>query len=144
MNPQALTILAERFGHDNEISLATIDGNRPAVRTVNGYYEDGAFYVVTYALSGKMRQLATNPNAAISGEWFTAHGIGENIGHPCDQKNAELMAKLRSVFAEWYDNGHTDESDPNTCILRVRLTDAVIFSNGTKYVLEFTEGGTQK
>jgi general stress protein 26 len=140
MNPQALTILTERFGHDNTISLATIDGSRPAVRTVNSYYEDGAFYVVTYALSGKMKQLALNPSAAISGEWFTAHGIGENIGHPRDEKNAELMSKLRAVFAEWYNNGHTDESDPNTCILRVRLTDAVLFSNGTKYELDFTEG----
>jgi uncharacterized pyridoxamine 5'-phosphate oxidase family protein len=68
MNPHALKILAERFGHDNAISLATIDGDRPAVRTVNSYYEDGSFYMVTYALSNKMKQLAINPNAAISGE----------------------------------------------------------------------------
>lgn len=141
MNTQALAILAERFGHDNTISLATIDGNRPAVRTVNGYYEDDSFYVVTYALSNKMRQIAINPNAAISGEWFTAHGIGENIGHPRDEKNVELMAKLREVFAAWYTNGHTDESDPNTCILRLRLTDAVLFNHGAKYEIDFSEGG---
>jgi general stress protein 26 len=52
------------------------------------------------------------------------------------------MAKLRAVFAEWYNNGHTDESDPNTCILRIRLTDAVIFSNGTKYEIENFDTGT--
>jgi general stress protein 26 len=47
------------------------------------------------------------------------------------------MQKLRAVFAAWYTNGHTDENDPNTCILRVRLTDAVLFSHGTKYEMDF-------
>lgn len=42
IDPKALEIMAERFGHDTLISLATIGGNRPAVRTVNSYYENGA------------------------------------------------------------------------------------------------------
>jgi general stress protein 26 len=137
MNTTALELLTERFGHDTLISVATIDGNRPAVRIVNAYYEDGAFYVVTYSLSNKMKQLQVNPNIALCGEWFTAHGTGDNLGHPRDEKNASLMAKLREVFSAWYTNGHTDENDPNTCILRVRLADAVLFSHGTKYEIDF-------
>ena len=141
IDPKALEIMVERFGHDTLISLATIDGNRPAVRTVNSYYEDGAFYTVTYALSNKMMQIKDNPVVAICGEWFTAHGIGENLGYVREERNAEIMLKLRTVFAEWYDNGHTNENDPNTCLLRVRLTDVVLFSHGTKYELDFTTGG---
>ena len=137
-DPQALSILNERFGHDTLLSVATMDGNRPAVRIVDSFYEDGVFYTVTYALSNKMSQIKSNPQVAVCGEWFTAHGIGENIGHPRDERNIDIMDKLRVVFAEWYDNGHTDESDPNTCILRVRLTDGVLFSNGTKYEIDFT------
>jgi general stress protein 26 len=135
----ALALMDERFGHDTLLSVATIDGNRPAVRTVNAYYEDGAFYVVTYALSGKMKQITKNANVAVCGEWFTAHGIGENLGHVLAPENAEMMSKLRAAFVEWYTNGHTDESDPNTCILRVRLTDAVLFSHGTKYEMDFAK-----
>lgn len=107
IDPKALEIMVERFGHDTLISLATIDGNRPAVRTVNSYYEDGAFYTVTYALSNKMKQIKDSPVVAICGEWFTAHGIGENLGYVREERNSEIMAKLRTVFAEWYDNGHT-------------------------------------
>lgn len=138
ITPQALLIMNERFGHDTLISVATIDGERPSVRTVNGYYEDGSFYAVTHALSNKMKQMQSNPEVAICGEWFTAHGIGENLGYVRDEKNAEIMSKLRAVFAQWYDNGHTDENDPNTCILRIRLTDGVLFSNGTRYDIDFT------
>ncbi len=133
----AMRILTERFGRDTLISLATVEGNRPTVRIVNGYYEDGSFYVVTHALSGKMRQIKSTPEVAVCGEWFTAHGIGENIGHPCDQHNTALMTRLREVFTAWYSNGHTDESDPNTCILRVRLTDGVLMSHGTRYEMDF-------
>lgn len=135
---EALKIINERFGHDTFISLATIDGSRPAVRTVNSYYENGSFYTVTYALSNKMKQIEINPQVAISGEWFTAHGIGENLDWVRDKKNAEIMSKLRAVFAEWYDNGHTNEADPNTCVLRIRLTDAVLFNQGTRYDIDFT------
>lgn len=137
LSPEAEKIMNERFGHDNLIALATVDGDTPCVRAVNAYYEDGSFYVVTYALSGKMQQIAKNPAVAICGDWFTAHGEGENLGHILREANAELAEKLRTAFASWYSNGHTDESDPNTCILRIRLTDGVLFSNGTRYDIEF-------
>jgi general stress protein 26 len=134
---EAMRILDERYGHDSLISIATIEGGRPFVRIVNSLYEDGAFYVVTYALSNKMKHIKNNPEVAICAEWFTAHGIGENLGHVLDESNAKMMVKLRMAFAEWYDNGHTNESDPNTCLLGVRLTDGVLMNQGTKYNLDF-------
>ena len=81
MNAEIAGLMNERFGHDNLIALATVDGDSPAVRTVNAYYEDGCFYAVTYALSGKMQHIAKNPQVAICGDWFTARGFGENMGH---------------------------------------------------------------
>lgn len=131
-------ILDQKFGYDNLISIATVDENTPYVRTVNSYYENGAFYTITHALTKKMKQIEKNPKVAIcSNDWFCGHGIGENIGHICDEKNAELASKLRAVFAEWYDNGHTNEKDPNTCILKIRLTDAVLYCDGKKYDINF-------
>ena len=137
-SPEATHIMEQRFGCDRLISLATVDGNHmPQVRTVNAYYEDGSFYVITHALSGKMKQIELNPHVAICAEWFTAHGTGENIGYILQPNNIDMINKLRTVFAEWYDNGHTDEKDINTIILRIRLTDGVLFSKGTRYDLEF-------
>ena len=128
-----------RFGCDSMIALATTDGSVPSVRAVNSYYEDGSFYVVTYALSNKMNQIAVNPVVGICGEWFTGHGVAENFGHILEDKNADLADKLRTVFAEWYSNGHVDEADPNTIILRIRLTDGVLLSNGTRYEISISD-----
>lgn len=133
----AAAILNHRFGHDTLIALATVENGIPHVRTVNSYYEDGSFYTITYALSGKMQQIAADPHVAICGDWFTAQGIGENLGHILLPENQALAAKLRTAFAAWYDNGHTNEADPNTCILRIRLTNGVLFSHGTRYDLDF-------
>ena len=138
-NAKALAIFEERFGKDSLVSLATCRGNGPSVRTINAYYEDGCFYCITYALSHKMKEIEANPQVAICGEWMQAHGIGENLGYLCSAENAPMAAKLRSAFAAWYSNGHTDESDPNTILLRVRLQDAVLWSNGTRYELVFPQ-----
>ena len=56
-----------------------------------------------------MRQIKGNPEVAICAEWFTSHGIGENIGHPRDAQNIALMKKLREVFAELDERGETYE-----------------------------------
>lgn len=139
LSEEAKKVMNERFGKDSLISLATIDGEVPSVRTVDGYYEDGAFYVITYALSNKMRQIAKNPIVAISGDWFTAHGKGDSLGYFCKEDNKEIAQKLRKAFAEWIDNGHNNFDDENTIILRIQLTDGVLFSYGTRYDIDFTK-----
>ena len=93
--------------------------------------------MVTYALSNKMRQIEKNPAVAVCGDWFTGHGIGENLGHILAKKNEALARRLREAFASWYGNGHPNEADPNTCILCIRLTDGVLFSHGVRYDLVF-------
>ena len=77
---EAEKIMTERFGKDTVIALATVEQEVPYVRKVNAYYEDGSFYIITYALSNKIKQIEKNPNVAIAGEWFTAHGRGKNLG----------------------------------------------------------------
>lgn len=138
MQREALKVMDERFGHDTLLSVATIDDNKPAVRIVNSYYENGAFYVVTYSLSSKMKQIKNNPAMAVCGEWFTANGIGENLGWVLEEKNREIMLKLRTAFAQWYDNGHTNENDKNTCLLKICLIDGILFNQGTRYDINFT------
>lgn len=139
LNAESKKIMDERFSKDSIIALATVEGEMPAVRSVNGYYEDGAFYVITYALSNKMKQIEKNPNIAIAGDWFTAHGKGVNLGYLCKEKNKEIAEKLRKAFADWIDNGHNNFEDENTCILCIQLTDGVLFSHGTRYDIDFTK-----
>lgn len=57
-------ILNKRLNKDNIIALATIQDGMPYVHNVNGFYEDCSFYVITYTLSNKMKQIEKNPYVA--------------------------------------------------------------------------------
>ncbi len=132
---EAEKIMIERFGKDSVIALATQEKGIPYVRYVDAYYEDGSFYVITYALSNKMNQIKSSPAVAIAGEWFTAHGKGVNMGYFGRQENREIAEKLKTAFSSWIDNGHNNFDDENTIILRIDLTDALLLSHGTAYRL---------
>lgn len=138
LSKEAEEILIERFGKDSVIALATTVDNVPYVRYVNAFYDEGAFYVLTYGLSNKMKQIEQNPIVAITGDWFTAQGKGVNLGHFGKKENEHIAAKMREIFAEWIDNGHNNFDDVNTCILRVELTRGVLFSHGTRYEIDIS------
>ncbi len=56
-----------------------------------------------------------------------------------DECNKEIADKLRNVFSSWYGNGHVNEEDQNTCILCIKLTKGVQYSEGKKYDFDFTK-----
>lgn len=132
-------ILIERFGKDNIIALATTVCNTPYVRNVNAFYSDGSFYVLTYGLSNKMKQIEANSIVALAGDWFTAHGKGVDLGYFGKPENEHIAKKMREVFSEWIDNGHNNLSDINTCILRIDLVDGLLLSHGTRYEIDFSK-----
>ncbi len=136
---EGLKLIEERCGNgkDNLISLATIamepnaDGkSRPYVRNVDAYYEDGVFYIVTWAKSTKMQQIAQNPEVAftVCSQWFSGNGIGINLGWVLDPKNAEIRTKLRIAFAKWYDEAN-NEKDENCCILAIHITKCAVIKD---------------
>lgn len=133
--PEAEKIMVERFGKDSVIALATTEDGLPYVRYVNAYYENGAFYVITHALSNKMRQIGENSAVAIAGDWFTGYGRGVSLGYFGKAENAWIAEKLRNAFSEWIDNGHNDFQDEDTVILCLELTGGVLLSHGKRYEL---------
>ena len=133
---EAEKIMAERFGKDSVIALATIKDGVPQVRNVDAFYEDGCFWVVTWGLSNKMKEIAASPTVAVCGEWFQGHGTGESLGHVLLPRHEALMARLRVIFSAWYDH-HANEKDPNTSLLRIRMTRGVLMKEGTRYEMDY-------
>ncbi|MDD4291438.1 MAG: pyridoxamine 5'-phosphate oxidase family protein [Clostridia bacterium] len=134
----AKKMMNERFGKDSLIAIATTDGERLYNRMVDAYYVDGAFYISTYALSNKVRQIELNPQVAVCAiDWFSGRGTGRNLGWVLKPENAEIRHKLREAFV-WYDDAN-DERDPNCCILEIRLTDGMLIKDhhAIRYQIDF-------
>lgn len=134
MNKEINEILKDRFENDSLISIATVDNTgKPWVRIVDAIYIDGAFYTITNATTNKMKHINENPVVAICGEWLSGHGKAESLGYIRNEENKDLADKLRKAFASWYDNGHTNENDVNTIILKVTVTDGIIYKDGKRF-----------
>ena len=134
----AMNIMIERFGKDNLIAIATTDGERLYNRMVDAYFENGAFYVSTHALSNKIKQIDANPDVAVCAvDWFSGHGTGKNLGWVLEPQNAEIRSKLREAF-EWYDFANNEE-DKNCCILEIHLTDGMLIKDhhAIRYQIDF-------
>ena len=137
----AIKIIEERCGNDKEviIGLATISlvpnaqGNsRPAVRMVCAYYDEGVFYVSTSAKKNKTLQIENNNEVSVCGlDWFSFHGIAENMGWVKNGKNAKIRAKFKKIFG-WFDEVG-DEDNPDSIILRITLSEGTIIDNAEKY-----------
>lgn len=133
---EAIEVMKELYGKDVAMSLSTVNGDKPDARVVNAYYKENYFYVTTYGLSNKMKEIAKNPNVALNHNLFIAHGTGENIGNPLLEQNNVLREELKQVFCAFYDK-HVCEEDENTCILKITLTDAIVFAHDYKYFIDF-------
>ena len=134
MTNEINNILIERFSKDSLVALATVDDEgKPWVRTIDAIFYDGCFYTITFAKSKKMIHINSKPVVAISGEWFSGHAICENLGHIKLTANKSIANRLRTAFASWYDNGHTNEDDINTIILKIKLVDGILFSSGKRF-----------
>jgi len=134
----AMDIMAERFGKDSIIAVATKDGKNMYNRMVDAYYENGAFYVSTYALSNKMKHIEAHPDVAVCAvDWFSGHGAAKNLGWVLEPQNADIRSKLREAF-EWYDMAN-NEQDKNCCILEIRLTDGMLIKDhhAIRYQIDF-------
>lgn len=80
-----------------------------------------------------MKHIRENSTVAICGEWFSGHGKAESLGYIRKEENKELANQLRTAFSSWYDNGHTNENDPDTVILKISVNDGILYSNGERF-----------
>jgi general stress protein 26 len=133
---EAIEVMKELYGRDVAMPLATVNGDKANIRVINAYYKENDFYITTYSLSNKMKEIMKNPNVALNHNLFVAHGLGENIGNPLEEQNRELREELKQVFCGFYDK-HVCEEDANTCILKITLTDALVFAHDYKYFIDF-------
>ena len=79
---KSLEVLTELFGRDYTFVMATVKNNVPVQRVVDTFYYDGEFWIVTYALSNKVKEISVNPEVSLCNTFHTFTGKAYNEGHP--------------------------------------------------------------
>lgn len=131
----SLKVLDSLFGKDCQFALATSTGNVPTVRFVDLYYMEKAFYLVTYAKSQKVLDLQSNPNFSISKNLYRFNGRAVMLGHPLEEKNSKIRARLTEVFSDWYFE-HNNENDENMCYIKLCIDTGFFYLDGVGYKID--------
>lgn len=135
---KGLGVLKDLFGKDCTFVLATAQENVPSTRAVDTYYEDGVFWIVTSALSNKVREIESNPNAALCNDFYNFMGKAYNVGHPLKEENREIRETLTKVFENWYFT-YNNEDDEKMCYVRFEPETGFFHKDGTGYEVNFLE-----
>lgn len=135
---KSLTVLEELFKKDCQFALATTIDNEPSVRVVDTYYDNGAFWIVTYASSRKVKEIMQNKNVALCKKLYSFSGKGYNAGHPLKEENKDIREKLIKVFEPWYFE-HNNENDENMCYVKIELEHGFFYKDRTGYKIDFLE-----
>lgn len=140
---KSIQVLTELFSKDCTFSLATVKEDMPAVRVVDTYYENGVFWIVTYAKSNKVNEITANPKVALCNNFYSFKGKAFNVGHPLDKANQEIREKLIEVFKPWY-FAHNNEDDENMCYVKVELENGFFYKDGKGYKVQFTDKNAEE
>ena len=79
--------------------LATSDGKEVGARTMSIFKLNGCFFFQTDINSEKAKHLSSQKRAAIGFENYEITGRCENIGHPFDEQNKEIMDTYRNHYS---------------------------------------------
>lgn len=114
-----LDILSERYGQDTILLIATAKDNVPTVRSVDSFYYDGSFWIVTDTRTNYVQEILSNTYAMISDAghnrfWCEA----EMVGHPLDDKNLAIREVYMKMFHHWYKEVNNEELK-TTCFVKV-------------------------
>lgn len=133
---EALIVLRQLFAKDCQFALATSEENIPSVRFTDTFYDDGAFYIVTYAKSRKVKEIEGNPRVELCDKLHRFGGKAYNIGHPLSEYNLQIREKLIKAFEPWY-FAHNNENDPNMCYVKIELSYGFFHKDGIGYRVDF-------
>ena len=140
---EGLGVLDTLFARDYQFALATSNNNIPAVRFIDTFYNNKAFYIVTYGKSDKVKEIEQNPIVSLSKDLYRFTGVARNIGHPLLRENLKIREKLIKVFEPWY-FAHNNENDENMCYIKVDLSQGLFYKDGTGYKINFENKTAEK
>ena len=112
-------ILKERYDHDTILLLVTAKDNIPSVRSVDSFYYEGSFWIVTDLSCNYVKEIQSNKHVMISDGGHNRFWCNAVVtGHPLQEDNLEIRDVYKKVFSNWYEEVNNEQSD-SLCYIKV-------------------------
>lgn len=114
-----IEILKEKYSEDTVLLIVTARDNVPSVRSVDSFYYDGSFWIVTDLRCNYVQEIQRNKHVMISDGGHNRFWCNAFVaGHPLDEKNKEIRDVYKKVFHHWYEEVNNEKLD-STCYIQV-------------------------
>ncbi|UYP43767.1 hypothetical protein NEF87_000052 [Candidatus Lokiarchaeum ossiferum] len=124
------------------VNIATIDDNRPRVRTMALVQFDHKFWLVTFTGTAKLAQIISNHNIEMSCDIYEKESAGsirgQGIASICEDQNL----KEKIIPAIWFfDRYFKSPTDPNYQLIQLSLSQFEVQSPKNKKMYLFNLEG---
>jgi len=116
---QITNILKEKYSDDTILLIATAKDNVPSVRSVDTFYHDGSFWIVTDLSCSYVKEIQSNKHVMISDGGHNRFWCNAEVaGHPLDEGNKAIREVFMKVFHNWYKEVNNEELK-SVCYIKV-------------------------
>lgn len=134
MIDRVLEIIKEKYQNDTVLLVATAKDNVPSVRSVDSFFYDGSFWVVTDLSSNYVKEIQSNPNVMISDGGHNRFWCKSIIaGHPLTDENLGIREIFLKVFHHWYKEVN-NEDIKTICYIKVTPYKGYVHKNKKGYM----------
>jgi general stress protein 26 len=113
-----LDIMNEKYQNDTILLVVTAKENVPTVRSVDSFFYEGSFWIVSDLRCNYVQEIQSNENVMISDGGHNRFWCKASvIGHPLETVNAGMREVFLRVFDKWY-NEVNNENIKTVCYIK--------------------------
>ncbi len=132
-------ILKEKYSEDTILLIATANENVPTVRSVDSFYYEGSFWIVTDLSCNYVKEIQSNKHAMISDGGHNRFWCNAEVtGHPLDENNKSIREVFMRVFSNWYKEVN-NEDRKSVCYVKVTPYKGYIHKDKVGYSFNIAE-----
>jgi general stress protein 26 len=136
-------ILVERYFNDTILLIVTARDNVPSVRSVDCFYYEGSFWIVTDTRCNYVKEIQSNKNVMISDGGHNRFWCNAIVaGHPLEEENKAIRDVYLKVFHHWYKEVNNEELE-TVCFVKATPYKGYVHKNKIGYNFNIFEDKVQ-
>lgn len=107
-----IDIISEKYQNDTILLIATAKDNVPSVRSIDSFYYDDSFWIVSDLRANYVQEILNNENVMISDGGHNRFWCKASVtGHPLQTHNESIREVYMKVFHHWYKEVNNEALD---------------------------------
>jgi len=138
-----LDIIKEMYQNDTILLVVTAKDNVPSVRSVDSFFFEDSFWIVTDLRCNYVKEIQNNENVMISDGGHNRFWCKASVtGHPLDPINTNIREVFLKVFHHWYKEVN-NENIQEVCYIKVTPYKGYIHKNKQGYTINLLDDTVQ-